>query len=91
MVTVGGAIRSSLVTNNVLSLFSQEAEKLTKAMKNEEFRKLLTEYAQEINNPENRAVIRKKTRSQTTPCAQTEFPTIFIPVQTYAHGEQWCW
>lgn len=34
----------------------QEANKLRKAMKDEEFRKLLTEYAHEISNPENRAV-----------------------------------
>ena len=62
MVTVGGATRSYPVTNIVLSLFSQEAARLKRAMKDEEFRKLLTEYAQEIHNPENRAVITKKTR-----------------------------
>lgn len=57
MVTVGGATRSYPVTNIVLSLFFQEAARIQRAMKDEEFRELLTEYAQEISSPENRAVI----------------------------------
>ena len=37
-----------------LELSSDEVKRLTEAMKNEEFRKLLVEYAEEISDPENR-------------------------------------
>ncbi len=37
-----------------LELTNDEAERLTKAFKNEEFRKLFAEYAEEIADPENR-------------------------------------
>lgn len=47
----------------VLSPFSQEADKLKKAMKDEEFRKLLNEYAHEISDPENKAVQKHEVRN----------------------------
>ena len=37
-------------------LLGQEADKLEKALKNEDFRKMLFEYAEEISDPVNRAV-----------------------------------
>ena len=35
----------------------QEADRLNEALKKEEFRKLLQEYAEEISDPENRKVL----------------------------------
>ena len=36
----------------------QEANRLVEALKKEEFRKLLAEYAEEISNPENKRVLK---------------------------------
>lgn len=36
--------------------FEQELERIQNAMKNNEFRKMFTEYAKEISDPENRKV-----------------------------------
>lgn len=68
------------MTNNALSLFFQEAIRLKRAMKDEEFRKLLTDYAQEIHNPENRAVITKNSRSQSQTTPHKLLLTFFMPV-----------
>ena len=40
----------------ILLLLLQEADRLKKAMKNERFRQLLSEYVDEISDPENKAV-----------------------------------
>ena len=46
--------------SRVFLLVFQEAESLREALKKEEFRKLLLEYAKEISDPENKKVYRPK-------------------------------
>ncbi|ESO06667.1 hypothetical protein HELRODRAFT_64915, partial [Helobdella robusta] len=53
---------SSSSSNQEFDLTMEECERLKKAFKDEEFRKMFAEYAEEIANPENKAIYEEEIR-----------------------------